>query len=177
MYIGGSAHYKCQWWWWWGKLSGREKCPGNVRGGMSREKRPALRTPIIMAPADANVRCTQDCCVWPVNECCSFSFIDSLMTSAKQSLTSSVQVCKSELCRVWMVQSAYRCVSLSSVECFLFITFDGWMRVLPLMSVMCCLTSENGPRTLSQFGIASGTRLKCDDFLQEFNIVVDVCHV
>jgi len=36
---------------------------------------------------------------------------------------------------------------------------------------------ENGPRVLSEFGIASGTRLKCDDFLQEFNIVVNIYHV
>jgi ubiquitin-like 1-activating enzyme E1 B len=38
-------------------------------------------------------------------------------------------------------------------------------------------TEENGPRTLSEFGISTNTRLKCDDFLQEFNIVVNLIHV
>jgi len=33
---------------------------------------------------------------------------------------------------------------------------------------------ENGRRMLSEFGINTGARLKCDDFLQEFNIVVNV---
>ena len=29
---------------------------------------------------------------------------------------------------------------------------------------------------LSHFGIMSGSRLKCDDFLQEYDIIVNVYH-
>ena len=36
---------------------------------------------------------------------------------------------------------------------------------------------DNARRMLCEFGVSSGTRLKCDDFLQEFNIVINVFDV
>lgn len=37
-------------------------------------------------------------------------------------------------------------------------------------------TSDNNERVLSDFGIVSHTRLKCDDFLQEYELVVNILH-
>ena len=36
--------------------------------------------------------------------------------------------------------------------------------------------SENMEKLLQDFEITNGTRLKCDDFLQEYSIVVTIAH-
>ncbi|KAK7114229.1 hypothetical protein V1264_000319 [Littorina saxatilis] len=38
-------------------------------------------------------------------------------------------------------------------------------------------TEENNDKFLSDFGIRNGTRLKCDDFLQVYSLVVTIAHV
>ena len=40
----------------------------------------------------------------------------------------------------------------------------------------CCSFAENGPRPLGVFGIAAGSRLQADDFLQNYQLVVTVQH-
>lgn len=35
----------------------------------------------------------------------------------------------------------------------------------------------NADKMLSDFGIANGSRLKADDFLQNYNIVINIAHV
>ena len=37
-------------------------------------------------------------------------------------------------------------------------------------------TTENNEKSLSHFGVTSHTRLKCDDFLQEYELVVNILH-
>ena len=37
-------------------------------------------------------------------------------------------------------------------------------------------TTENNEKTLSHFGVTNHTRLKCDDFLQEYELVVTILH-
>lgn len=41
---------------------------------------------------------------------------------------------------------------------------------------MYYVSTDNLPRTLSEFGIASGTRLKVDDFLQNYQLVLNIVH-
>ncbi|BFZ19816.1 hypothetical protein BsWGS_22855 [Bradybaena similaris] len=38
-------------------------------------------------------------------------------------------------------------------------------------------TEENNDKFLSDFGVGNNTRLKCDDFLQNYNLIVTVVHV
>jgi len=38
-------------------------------------------------------------------------------------------------------------------------------------------TEDNANKMLSEFGIQNGTRLKCDDFLQVYEVVVNIAHV
>ncbi|XP_064640626.1 SUMO-activating enzyme subunit 2-like [Lineus longissimus] len=37
-------------------------------------------------------------------------------------------------------------------------------------------TEENSEKHLADFGIRNGTRLSCDDFLQEYNLIVNILH-
>ena len=37
-------------------------------------------------------------------------------------------------------------------------------------------TTDNNDKTLSHFGVTSHTRLRCDDFLQEYELVVNILH-
>ena len=41
----------------------------------------------------------------------------------------------------------------------------------------CLLSAENNDKFLSDFNIRNGTRLKCDDFLQVYSLVVSIAHV
>ncbi len=37
-------------------------------------------------------------------------------------------------------------------------------------------TEDNLPRRLAEFGVGDGCRLKCDDFLQNYQLVVAIWH-
>ena len=38
------------------------------------------------------------------------------------------------------------------------------------------LFAENMEKTLEEFDVVDGCRLKCDDFLQEYNVVLNIAH-
>lgn len=44
--------------------------------------------------------------------------------------------------------------------------------------IMCSnfALSDNLPRRLAEFGVADGCRLKCDDFLQNYQLILDLVH-
>ena len=38
-------------------------------------------------------------------------------------------------------------------------------------------TTDNNEKTLSTFGIQNNTRLKCDDFLQNYSLNINIVHM
>lgn len=52
------------------------------------------------------------------------------------------------------------------------------VRYLPveLRYVRIDSVAENLPRRLAEFGVGDGSRLKCDDFLQNYQLVLAVMH-
>lgn len=50
-------------------------------------------------------------------------------------------------------------------------------RVSANYRVIFAFHAENAPKMLGEFNINTGTRLKCDDFLQVYDLVINVMHV
>ena len=72
--------------------------------------------------------------------------------------------------------------SLNCPFCWLTVNlvFIYWWLILKLERQRICLvknlSTENGLKTLSQFGITTDSILKCDDFLQDYSLEVKIFH-